>query len=124
MHPYVLISVSASLVPALAASMIWTREPAQKANRPAATLMAGTPLRTVCEVLSNTCQLQCSKRNRTIVMAAESDDTIWLPRSTSLMDESDWTDDLQQDVLLRQGSPERERYWASEVRIEATSTYR
>ncbi|HYB12882.1 MAG TPA: histidine kinase N-terminal 7TM domain-containing protein, partial [Myxococcota bacterium] len=56
MHPYVLIPLGASLVAALAASMIWTPDPSQKANRLAATLVVGTLWWAVCEVLWNTCQ--------------------------------------------------------------------
>jgi PAS domain S-box-containing protein len=55
MHPYVLIPLSASIIAALSASMIWTPDPTQKANRLAATLMAGTLLWAVCEVFWNTC---------------------------------------------------------------------
>jgi len=56
MHPYVLIPLCASIVAAFAASMIWTADPDQKANRLAATLVLGTLLWAVCEVLWNTCQ--------------------------------------------------------------------
>lgn len=56
MHPYVLIPLGASIIAAIAASTIWTPDPAQKANRLAAILMAGTLLWALCEVLWNTCQ--------------------------------------------------------------------
>jgi PAS domain S-box-containing protein len=56
MHPYVLIPLGASIVAAFAASMIWTPDPEQKANRLAATFVLGTLLWSVCEVLWNTCQ--------------------------------------------------------------------
>jgi len=56
MQPYVLVPLGSSIVAAISAGAIWTPDPAQKANRVAATLLAGSLVWAVCEVLWNTCE--------------------------------------------------------------------
>ena len=94
MHLYVLIPLGASIIAAIAASTIWTPDPAQKANRLAATLMAGTLLWALCEVLWNTCQ--------------SADVALWLVRISALG--WVWTGPLALHLLLEITGIDAPRY--------------
>ncbi len=54
MHPYVLVPLAASIVSAVLASTIWTRDPAHRANRLATLLVGTSAVWSLCEVVWNT----------------------------------------------------------------------